>query len=58
MRKLPPDQAEVVLLRVLGELEVEQVADIVGKSKGAVRVAQHRALQRLQQAFAEKAVTP
>ena len=58
MRKLPPDQAEVVLLRVLGELEVEQVADIVGKSKGAVRIAQHRALQRLQQAFAEKAVTP
>jgi RNA polymerase sigma-70 factor (ECF subfamily) len=58
VRKLPADQAEVVLLRVLGELEVEQVAEIVGKSKGAVRVAQHRALQRLQQAFAEKAVTP
>jgi RNA polymerase sigma-70 factor (ECF subfamily) len=57
-RKLPPDQAEVVLLRVLGDLEVEQVAEIVGKSKGAVRIAQHRALQRLQQAFAAKAVTP
>jgi RNA polymerase sigma-70 factor (ECF subfamily) len=57
VRKLPADQAEVVLLRVLGDLDVEQVAEIVGKSKGAVRVAQHRALQRLQQAFAEKAVT-
>jgi RNA polymerase sigma-70 factor (ECF subfamily) len=57
VRTLPADQAEVVLLRVLGDLEVEQVAEIVGKSKGAVRIAQHRALQRLQQAFADKVVT-
>ena len=58
VRKLPADQAEVVLLRVLGDLDVEQVAEIVGKSKGAVRIAQHRALHRLQQAFAERVVTP
>jgi RNA polymerase sigma-70 factor (ECF subfamily) len=58
VRKLPAEQAEVVLLRVLGDLDVEEVAGIVGKSKGAVRIAQHRALQRLQQAFAEKLVTP
>jgi RNA polymerase sigma-70 factor (ECF subfamily) len=57
VRKLPADQADVVLLRVLGDLDVEQVAQILDKSKGAVRIAQHRALQRLQQAFAEKAVT-
>src|SRR5689334_22548093 len=56
--RLPVDQAEIVLLRVLGDLDVEQVAEIVGKSKGAVRVAQHRALQRLQQTFARKVVTP
>src|SRR5262245_8320456 len=47
VRKLPADQAEVVLLRVLGDLAVEQVAEIVGKSNGAVRIAQHRARQRL-----------
>ena len=58
VRRLPADQAEVVLLRVLGDLDVEQVAAILGKSKGAVRVAQHRALRRLQQTFAGKAVTP
>ena len=55
---LPADQAEVVLLRVLGDLDVAQVAAIVGKSNGAVRVAQHRALQRLQHVFDERAVTP
>src|SRR4051794_7259926 len=48
---LPVEQAEIVLLRVLGELEIEQIAEIVGKSTGAVRVAQHRALQRLQRTF-------
>jgi len=53
---LPADQAEIVLLRVLGELEIEQIANIVGKSTGAVRVAQHRALRRLQQTF-RKSVT-
>jgi RNA polymerase sigma-70 factor, ECF subfamily len=44
---LPPDQAEVVLLRVVADLPVAEVARIVGKSPGAVRVLQHRALQRL-----------
>lgn len=44
---LPPDQAEVVLLRVVAGLDVAQVATIVGKKAGAVRVLQHRALKRL-----------
>jgi RNA polymerase sigma-70 factor, ECF subfamily len=44
---LPPDQAEVVLLRVVAGLDVEEVAAIVGKKAGAVRVLQHRALKRL-----------
>ncbi len=57
VHSLPADQAEIVLLRVLGELELEQIAEIVGKSTGAVRVAQHRALQRLQRTFAQKSVT-
>jgi RNA polymerase sigma-70 factor (ECF subfamily) len=58
VRRLPADQAEIVLLRVLGDLDVDQVAAILGKSQGAVRIAQHRALERLQQVFAQKAVTP
>jgi RNA polymerase sigma-70 factor (ECF subfamily) len=44
---LSVDQADIVLLRIVGGLDVDQVAAIVGKTPGAVRVAQHRALQRL-----------
>ena len=46
-RLLSPDQAEVVLLRLLGGLDVDQVAEITGKRPGAVRVLQHRALKKL-----------
>ena len=44
---LPPAQAEVLLLRVVADLSVEDVAAIVGKRPPAVRALQHRALQRL-----------
>ncbi|HVU74541.1 MAG TPA: sigma-70 family RNA polymerase sigma factor [Mycobacteriales bacterium] len=44
---LPPDQAEVVTLRVIADLDVSTVAAMTGKSPGAVRVAQHRGLRRL-----------
>jgi RNA polymerase sigma-70 factor, ECF subfamily len=44
---LPTDQAEVVLLRVVAGLDVATVARMLGKSPGAVRVQQHRALRRL-----------
>jgi RNA polymerase sigma-70 factor (ECF subfamily) len=44
---LPDHQAEIVLLRVVGGLSVDEVAGIVGRSPGAVRVHQHRALKRL-----------
>lgn len=44
---LPADQAELVALRVVGGLDVSTVAQIVGKSPGAVRVSVHRALRTL-----------
>jgi RNA polymerase sigma-70 factor (ECF subfamily) len=44
---LPREQAEVVLLRVIGGLDVSQVAEVIGKKPGAVRVLQHRGLRRL-----------
>lgn len=44
---LSRDQAEVVILRVLGGLSVEDVAAVLGKRPGTVRVLQHRALRRL-----------
>jgi RNA polymerase sigma-70 factor (ECF subfamily) len=45
--ELPADQAEVVALRVLGGLEVAEVARIVGRRPGAVRLLAHRGLRRL-----------
>jgi RNA polymerase sigma-70 factor (ECF subfamily) len=44
---LPPDQAEIVLLRVVAGLPVDEVAAITGRRPGTVRVLQHRALRRL-----------
>ena len=44
---LPPDQAELVMLRVVAGLDVAVVARLVGKKPGTVRVAVHRALQKL-----------
>lgn len=44
---LPPDQAEAILLRVVAGLEVAQVAEIMGRSPGAIRVLSHRGLKTL-----------
>ena len=41
------DQAEVLLLRVLGDLDVDQVAAIMQRSPNWVRVTQHRAVRAL-----------
>lgn len=45
--RLPPDQAEVVLLRHVAGLDVARTARVLGKRPGAVRVAAHRGLRRL-----------
>jgi RNA polymerase sigma-70 factor (ECF subfamily) len=55
--RLPDDQAEVVALRVLAGLSAEQVAEIVGKRAGAVRVLQHRGLRRLANELTAEGVT-
>jgi len=56
--ELPPDQADVVLLRVIGDLSVKDVASILDKQPGAVRALQHRAIRRLAARLGEGAVTP
>ena len=47
LKRLPADQAEVVLLRAVAGLDVDHVARIVGKTAGSVRVLSHRGLRRL-----------
>jgi RNA polymerase sigma-70 factor, ECF subfamily len=55
LRRLPPDQAEVISLRVLAGLDVAHVAAITGKRPGAVRVLAHRGLRRLATQLADAA---
>jgi RNA polymerase sigma-70 factor, ECF subfamily len=47
LSRLPEQQAEVILLRVVAGLDTEVVADMLGRSPGAVRVAAHRGLKKL-----------
>ena len=44
---LSPDQREVVLLRIVADLPVEEVARILDKREGAIKALQHRALNAL-----------
>jgi RNA polymerase sigma-70 factor (ECF subfamily) len=52
---LSPEQAEAVLLRVVGGFAVPEVAQIMERSPGAVRVMCHRALRRLATRFGDPA---
>jgi RNA polymerase sigma factor (sigma-70 family) len=42
--RLVPDQRDVLLLRLLGDLSIEQIAATLGKSKGAIKALQRRGL--------------
>jgi RNA polymerase sigma-70 factor (ECF subfamily) len=53
---LKGEQAEVLLLRVLAELDVEQVASIMQRSPNWVRVTQHRAVRTLAKRLGPKIV--
>ncbi|HVT70648.1 MAG TPA: sigma-70 family RNA polymerase sigma factor [Trebonia sp.] len=49
LSRLPAQQAEVIMLRVVAGLDTDAVADLLGKSPGNVRVMAHRGLKRLEQ---------
>ena len=51
LEQLVPDQRDVLVLRVLGDLTVEQVAETLGKSSGAVKQLQRRGLLALKKAL-------
>ncbi|MGK2957481.1 MAG: RNA polymerase sigma factor [Acidimicrobiales bacterium] len=51
---LVSDQRDVLLLRILGDLTVEQVAHAVGKSVGAVKALQRRGLKTLRKKMSEE----
>ena len=53
---LRDEQAEVLLLRVLADLDVDQVASILQRSPNWVRVTQHRAVANLAKRLGSKIV--
>jgi RNA polymerase sigma-70 factor (ECF subfamily) len=57
IKSLPREQAEIIVLRVVAGLDAGDVAKIVGKTPGAVRVAAHRGLRRLAGQVAQAGVT-
>jgi RNA polymerase sigma-70 factor (ECF subfamily) len=53
LKTLPKIQRQVVMLRFMNDLDYDEIAAITGKSKGALRVIQHRAFQALRRHLAE-----
>ena len=49
--ELPADQRAVLLLRILGDLTIEEIAKTLGKRTGAVKALQRRALKRIEKAY-------
>lgn len=47
VKNLSPEQRRVIVMRFLDDLSYEEIASILGKSLGAVRVLQFRGLQNL-----------
>jgi RNA polymerase sigma factor (sigma-70 family) len=54
--QLPQEQKAVLLLRVLGQLTVAEVATVVGKSPGAVKALQRRGLRAVERTIAREGV--
>lgn len=54
--RLAADQRDVILLRIVADLTVEQVADVVGKTKGAVKALQRRGFEQLRKTILAEAV--
>ena len=48
---LAPDQRAVILLRIIGDLTIDEIARAVGKRRGAVKALQRRALKNLERAY-------
>ena len=57
LARLPEQQANVILLRVVAGLDTEVIAEMLGTSAGAVRVAAHRGLRKLEAMLSRSGVT-
>ena len=49
--ELPAQQRTVMLLRIIGDLTIEEIARALGKRSGAIKALQRRALLRLERTY-------
>jgi RNA polymerase sigma-70 factor (ECF subfamily) len=57
LEDLSADQRDVLLLRILGGLTIAEIAEVVGKREGAVKMLQARGIAALRKAISTGAVT-
>jgi RNA polymerase sigma-70 factor (ECF subfamily) len=58
IQTLSPDQQDVILLRFSGGLKLKEIAEVVGKTEGAVKALMFRALGGLKGKLTESGVRP
>jgi len=58
LSRLPEQQANVILLRVIVGLDTDVIAEMLGTSAGAVRVAAHRGLRKLEAMLSRPGIAP
>lgn len=57
LERLTPDQRDVLLLRIIADLPIEEVATVLGKPTSAVKSLQHRGLAALRRFSVEEDVS-
>jgi RNA polymerase sigma-70 factor (ECF subfamily) len=58
LSKLAPAQRDVLLLRIIGGLNIDEVARAMGKTSGAVKALQARGLAAVRREISQEAVSP
>jgi RNA polymerase sigma factor (sigma-70 family) len=58
LEELTPAQRDVLLLRVFGDLKIEEIAQAVGRRVGAVKALQRRGLEALRDVLEARGVYP
>ncbi|NND84099.1 MAG: sigma-70 family RNA polymerase sigma factor [Acidimicrobiia bacterium] len=55
--ELTPEQQQVLYLRIVADLSIDETAEMIGKSAGSVKQLQRRALERLRVLLSDPATT-
>ena len=56
LKTLTEEQQQVIVMRFIEGLSLQETADLLGKTLGSVKVMQHRALSSLSRALAKKGI--